>query len=200
MLGRRPRSGGCPDNDQMKRKRTSVVALTLLTITIVVCSGLWVATQMRTHIASAFAGLCEHVRRLHQAVLWTASLLIAGSIAAVSLYRRWGIREATAEQENRCTGRGTLGLLTRWIRRSQRSPFARGYLLHELSDLAVQLISAREATRRTDARALFRTGEWTTDPIVQSLLCRRDEELTGQQFERQFEHTLSFLERFSEEV
>jgi hypothetical protein len=184
----------------MKRRRAESLLRGAVIASVLICVGLLTRTQIRAYIAAAVVDLGYRLLRLPQIVLWVAPLLLVGAIVAFALFRAWGVRDVPAEEPQPTTGEGAVAPLARWIQRSPRSPFARACLIHELSELAAQLIVTTEPITRRQARVRVQTGEWTSDSVVRSFLCHRDADLPGRQFEPRFEYSLSVLERVSEEV
>jgi hypothetical protein len=134
--------------------------------------------------------------QFHQRSLWAAPLVLAIPVLLLVLLRAWGVEEMPYEEEAPEVGSGRLGRAARRVFQSQRNVYQQALLIDEISEMASHVVAINEGIEVSGARRLCRSGDWTRDPIIASLI--RDRELPGspdEPFVERFERVLNKVER-----
>jgi len=153
----------------MRTRKTRTVVAFLATV--LVGAALFVIASGRWESVYAF------VVQFHQRSLWAAPLALAIPVLLVVLIRAWGVEDVPYEEEAPEVGTGRLRRVARRFSRSPRNVYQQALLIDEVSEMASHVVAINEGLEASSARKVCRSGEWTHDPIIASLI--RDRELPG---------------------
>lgn len=143
-----------------------------------------------------------YVARLPQKLVWVVLLLSVGVLLVRVAFRALGPPPKQApERRPPGTTVDELERLAAVIDRARHRPFYREWVINELGGITARMIARQERISPAEARARLKAGTWSDDPVVQSFFradTKRRRARRTIRFEDQLQHTVSFLERYSQ--
>ena len=185
------------------------VPVGVLAIVVTVTLLLLYHAPLRRSILEPVTWMISDIRRslasLPQALLWAIGLLI-GCAVLLAAWRR--VPEGKKPKPARWSAvrphnKNAIEALARDLERSPRRHVSRVRIARELSVLAVRLIAQREGLPLEEARKLLNTGQWPDDSRVRQFFATRPGGGKGvpkQDYLETLAHTLTYLERYHQEV
>lgn len=176
------------------------MALTALLIPAV---GAELHAAILTPLIAAFYTVRAYIERLPQLLLWILPILVASMLLFQLLLALPRLKQHHHRGRPPQAGDGKLAEMSRQIQRTRVSRFARVRVCRQLSDSAMRLLARRYCLSIEEARTLLRDGQWEADPSVISFLTphvHHQRPSAGKGFLIQLARTLTFLERYRQEI
>jgi len=134
--------------------------------------------------------------QFHQRSLWSTFVALSIPLLVLALIRGWGVEDVPYEEEAVELGPGRLRRIVRRIAGARRNVYLQALLVDELSEAASEVIAINEGLDLAKVRKLCRSGAWTRDRDLATLI--RDRQLPGEDeipFTHRFERVLGAVER-----
>jgi len=180
------------------RPRQVLRATVLLIVVAAIAFAFIVAVDasVRRVVSDAIVATYLAAIRVPQLMYWFALVAIGAVAVLVFFARAWTSKLLPLLPIRPSEFGQTLEALADKVRESPDSPFARGYLVFLLRDLAARHIAHRDNVELKAARSRIRETEWTQDPRLITFLGEKREayDATAQEYARQLRLAVDAME------